>query len=167
MVLQKQHGEDAGAATRTTGDSEILIHRRVALQNRIELLLELSLLIGRRAFLHDEKTANRAAVSGRQQSKRQLLEEEPDAQHARDQDRHGDPAVIEKPMQGATVGIANRVEETLNETLRPGLVMTGPRSFRMREHISGVSVSETKPEARIAMIMVTANSRKIRPSNPA
>ena len=36
----------------------------------------------------------------------------------------------------------------------------------MRAHIKGVSVNETRPEARIATIIVTENSRKIRPSNP-
>src|SRR5438552_16698377 len=36
----------------------------------------------------------------------------------------------------------------------------------MREHISGVRVNETKPDARIATMMVMANSRKMRPSNP-
>ena len=36
----------------------------------------------------------------------------------------------------------------------------------MREHIKGVSVNETKPEAKIATMMVMANSRKIRPNNP-
>ena len=38
--------------------------------------------------------------------------------------------------------------------------------MRMREHISGVRVNETKPDARIATMMVMANSRKMRPSNP-
>ena len=32
--------------------------------------------------------------------------------------------------------------------------------------MSGVSVSETRPEARIATTMVMANSRKIRPTSP-
>ena len=32
--------------------------------------------------------------------------------------------------------------------------------------MSGVSVSETKPEAMIATTMVIANSRKMRPTNP-
>jgi hypothetical protein len=41
-----------------------------------------------------------------------------------------------------------------------------PRSFSNRAHISGVSVSETKPDARIAMTIVIANSRKIRPTRP-
>src|SRR5687767_15963772 len=35
-----------------------------------------------------------------------------------------------------------------------------PRSFKSRAHISGVSVSETKPDARIATTIVIANSRK-------
>ena len=36
----------------------------------------------------------------------------------------------------------------------------------MRAHISGVSVSETMPDAMIATMIVMANSRKIRPSKP-
>ena len=40
------------------------------------------------------------------------------------------------------------------------------RSPRMRAHINGVSVNDTRPEARIATMIVTENSRKIRPSNP-
>ena len=32
--------------------------------------------------------------------------------------------------------------------------------------MSGVSVSETRPEARIATTIVTANSRKMRPTSP-
>ena len=36
----------------------------------------------------------------------------------------------------------------------------------MRAHINGVRVKETRPEARIATIMVIENSWKMRPSNP-
>ena len=36
----------------------------------------------------------------------------------------------------------------------------------MRAHISGVSVSDTTPLAMIDTMIVTANSRKIRPTNP-
>ena len=35
----------------------------------------------------------------------------------------------------------------------------------MRAHIRGVRVRETSPEARMATMMVMANSRKMRPSN--
>ena len=41
-----------------------------------------------------------------------------------------------------------------------------PRSFNNRAHMSGVSVSDTKPEAKIAITIVMANSRKIRPTSP-
>src|ERR1041384_700904 len=41
-----------------------------------------------------------------------------------------------------------------------------PRSLSMREHMSGVTVSETIPEATIATTIVTANSRKMRPMRP-
>ena len=36
----------------------------------------------------------------------------------------------------------------------------------MRAHSIGVSVSETKPETRIATVIVTANSRNTRPTTP-
>src|SRR5580698_5297402 len=41
-----------------------------------------------------------------------------------------------------------------------------PRSPRRREVISGVSVSETMPLARIEITMVMENSRKMRPIRP-
>ena len=41
-----------------------------------------------------------------------------------------------------------------------------PRSVSIREVMSGVSVSETTPEAKMEMTMVTANSRKMRPTRP-
>ena len=53
-----------------------------------------------------------------------------------------DPAVIQKPMQRSTVSIANRIEEPSDERSVHVLRCPGPRSVRMREHISGVSVSE-------------------------
>ena len=36
----------------------------------------------------------------------------------------------------------------------------------MRAHSIGVSVSETKPDTRIATVIVTANSRNTRPTTP-
>ena len=39
--------------------------------------------------------------------------------------------------------------------------------FRNRPHSIGVSVSDTKPDTRIATMIVTANSRKSRPIIPA
>ncbi len=38
--------------------------------------------------------------------------------------------------------------------------------FRKRLHIIGVSVSETKPDTRIAVMMTIANSRNRRPMIP-
>ena len=48
---------------------------------------------------------------------------------------------------------------------RPGFLLwsTGER---MRAHNMGVSVSDTKPETKMATEMVTANSRKTRPTTP-
>src|SRR6266498_1391612 len=41
-----------------------------------------------------------------------------------------------------------------------------PRGFNRRAHISGVSVSDTRPEAKIAITIVIANSRNILPTSP-
>ncbi len=41
-----------------------------------------------------------------------------------------------------------------------------PRSLSSRAVIRGVRVSDTSPEARMATTMVTANSRKMRPTRP-
>src|SRR5437667_57914 len=41
-----------------------------------------------------------------------------------------------------------------------------PRSFNNRAHMSGVRVSDTRPDAKIAMTIVMANSRKILPTSP-
>ena len=54
--FKKQHGENAGTQPGAAGDGEIFIDRRIGLQNRIELVLELALLLGRCAFLDDERT---------------------------------------------------------------------------------------------------------------
>src|SRR5947208_9104471 len=40
------------------------------------------------------------------------------------------------------------------------------RSPKMRAHIKGVSVRDTRPEARMATMIVTENSRKMRPRSP-
>ena len=42
--------------------------------------------------------------------------------------------------------------------------LPGPRSDNTRAHISGVSVSEINPDAKIATMIVIENSRKIRPN---
>src|SRR5213595_188765 len=41
-----------------------------------------------------------------------------------------------------------------------------PRSWSRPEHMSGVSVSETMPLAKIETMMVIENSRKMRPTRP-
>ena len=40
------------------------------------------------------------------------------------------------------------------------------RSPKMRAHIKGVSVNDTRPDARMATMIVTENSRKMRPRSP-
>src|SRR5207302_11510086 len=40
------------------------------------------------------------------------------------------------------------------------------RSPKMRAHIKGVSVRDTRPVARMATLMETENSRKMRPRSP-
>src|SRR5882762_3949182 len=41
-----------------------------------------------------------------------------------------------------------------------------PRSLSILEVISGVSVKDTSPEAKMEITMVMANSRKMRPTSP-
>ena len=83
------------------------------------------MLVGRRAFLDNEKSADDTAVASRQQGERKLAEEKPDAEHAGEDDGRGEPAVVEKPIERAPVKVANRVEEPRYETLRPVLAMAG------------------------------------------
>src|SRR6516165_3716840 len=52
---------------------------------------------------------------------------------------------------------------TFRSTQVRSLLLRAPST---REHIMGVSVIETMPEAKIATIMVTENSRKMRPIMP-
>jgi len=49
---------------------------------------------------------------------------------------------------------------------RPGTAISSPRCFSIREHIIGVSVSETMAEVTTAMVSVNANSRNMRPTRP-
>ena len=48
-----------------TGDGKILINRGIGLKNRVELRLQLSLVVGRRAFRDEEKAADHATIAGR------------------------------------------------------------------------------------------------------
>ena len=113
-----------------------------------------------------KSAADDAAVAGRQKRERQSRKEKPDAHRAGGEDRHRQPAAIEKPVERSAVEPQDRLEKAAGKTLRPRLACPGPRSRRMRAHISGVSVNEIRPEAKMATMIVTANSRKIRPSNP-
>ena len=71
-VLQEEHGENAGAQPGAAGDGEVFIDRRIGLENRIELVLEFALLLGRGAFLDDEEPADHPAVARRQKSEGQV-----------------------------------------------------------------------------------------------
>ena len=67
--------------------------------------------------------------------------------------------------QGPAVDIAHAVEDLLAERAgtRSGV---SPGGFRKRLHSIGVRLRETKPEIRIATMMVTANSWNSRPMMP-
>ena len=49
---------------------------------------------------------------------------------------------------------------------RPGTVISSPTCLSSREHIIGVSVSETIAEVTTAIVSVSANSRNMRPTSP-
>ena len=78
-----------------------------------------------------------------------------------------EPPVLEEPGEVAAVDAA-RKRFSASPAVRSTHVCLAPcpRSFRRRAHMSGVSVSDTRPEAKIATTIVTANSRKIRPISP-
>src|SRR6266566_3644885 len=65
------------------------------------------------------------------------------------------------PYAAITRWMKSLVHFSMRARLCPAL-----RSPRIRAHISGVSVNEISPEARMATIIVTENSRKMRPSKP-
>ena len=48
----------------------------------------------------------------------------------------------------------------------PGTVISSPTCFNSREHIIGVSVSDTIAEVTTAIVSVSANSRNMRPTSP-
>ena len=49
---------------------------------------------------------------------------------------------------------------------RPGTAISSPACLSSREHIIGVSVSDTMAEVTTAIVSVSANSRNIRPTRP-
>ena len=57
-------------------------------------------------------------------------------------------------------------DEIAGLPFHPARLCPALRSPRIRAHIKGVSVSDTRPDARIATMIVTENSRKMRPSSP-
>src|SRR4029078_6221502 len=48
----------------------------------------------------------------------------------------------------------------------PGTVISSPACFNSREHIIGVSVSDTTADVTTAIVSVNANSRNMRPTSP-
>ena len=61
------------------------------------------------------------------------------------------------------VAVQQRVERAVDQ---PGEALLGVDDRRNRLHSIGVSVTETTPEIRMAVVIVTANSRNSRPSMP-
>src|SRR6202011_592474 len=66
-----------------------------------------------------------------------------------------------RPYAPMTRLMKSPVHSSIRARLCPAL-----RSPRMRAHISGVRVNEITPEDKIETMIVTENSRKIRPSKP-
>ena len=71
--------------------------------------------------------------------------------------------MIEKPVERAAIETRIGLKIASTKFSIQVLRCPVPRSTRMRAHISGVRVSEIRPEAKIATMIVIANSRKIRP----
>ena len=70
------------------------------------------------------------------------------------------------PGQGAPVHADHLVLDARRGALQPGLADPLAPFAEEGEHIIGVSVSDTRPLAKMAMMIVTENSRKIRPIRP-
>ena len=80
-----------------------------------------------------------------------------------EQHRH---AVAQRPAQPALVEGEHRVEGPLRRAVEPPVLRRRAPGRSMREHIIGVSVSDTSADIATATLSVTANSRKRRPTMP-
>src|SRR4030095_2366731 len=92
--------------------SEVFINRWIRLKHRVEFVLKLTLLLGRRAFLNNKETANHAAIARGQKGEWQPLEEKQNSERAKHDDRGCEPAVIKKPAERSAVESERRLKES-------------------------------------------------------
>ena len=134
-------------------------HRRLILQ-RLHLL-------GRRTFLADHHAPDKAAVARRAgtpwEPRRTAIRCRP-CKRPRSAPRSSGAAETTTAICRKRAAPAFRRAPPARST--QFCLMPCPRGFSRRAHISGVSVSETRPEAMIETTMVIANSRKMRPTSP-
>ena len=122
---------------------------------------------GEEPSLPDHDAADEAAVAHRQERLgHRRRTGRPCRPGRRTQIDERDPALLEEPLRATAVERRARAARR-RRSRAPS--RSSPRRGRgpcsSRAHISGVSVSDTRPEARIATTIVTANSRKMRPTS--
>jgi hypothetical protein len=76
----------------------------------------------------------------------------------------GRALALQHPQQRAMVEATVRSMKRLTAA-SPGTVISSPTCFKSREHIIGVSVSDTIAEVTTAIVSVSANSRNMRPTS--
>ena len=87
--------------------------------------------------------------------------------HRRERDERASiDAVAERPAEAALVEGEHAVEDPLGREVEPPVLHVRLGARACREHIIGVSVSETSADMATATLSVTANSRKRRPTMP-
>ena len=69
------------------------------------------------------------------------------------------------PQQRPMIDLDHAVDAAADRA-SPGTSRSSPACLSSREHIIGVSVSETTAEVTTAMVSVSANSRNMRPTSP-
>ena len=74
--------------------------------------------------------------------------------------------VAQHPLEAAAVALDHAVDEAVEYARQRGCCLASRPWRSMREHIIGVSVSDTIAETTTAMVSVSANSRNMRPTRP-
>ena len=146
----------------------VMSHGRIRLHDLLRLRLIGVHLVGRRAFLRDHHAADEAAVADRQErlwARRRTGR--PCRPGRSTQIDRRNPAMPQEEPERAAVDAEHAVLDAADDALDPGLLRALARARRAgATHISGVSVSETMPLAKIETTIVIANSRKMRPISP-
>ena len=149
------------------GHGEGHVHGGIGVQRVFRLQSGRLHLVRRRAFLRHEHAADKRAVADGQERLGHGVEQ---IARSRQADR---PRSAPRPS--AAAGRTTASARTASDTRRSMPPITrsiqvflapAPRWPNSREHISGVSVSDTMPLAKMETMMVIENSRKMRPTSP-